>query len=79
MGVFGDVYLTPGRYVKHSNVCSVCAVRIIVSNHEVPFLLFFFYRYVQRFISGGLTEKEQRAVGFPWSVEHRQRSLASTG
>ncbi|KAG0568948.1 hypothetical protein KC19_6G054300 [Ceratodon purpureus] len=35
--------------------------------------------YVQRFISGGLTEKEQRAVGFPWSVEHRQRSLASTG
>ena len=30
-------------------------------------------------MSGTLTAAEQRAVGFPWSREHVQRSLASTG
>lgn len=35
--------------------------------------------YVQRFSSGQLTAKEQRAIGFPWSVELVRRSFASTG
>lgn len=35
--------------------------------------------YVDAVLHGKLTAAEQRAVGFPWSREHVQRSLASTG
>ena len=35
--------------------------------------------YVDAVLHGKLTASEQRAVGFPWSREHVQRSLASTG
>lgn len=35
--------------------------------------------YVERVVSGGLSESEQRRVGFPWSEAHVRRSLASTG
>jgi acetoin utilization deacetylase AcuC-like enzyme len=36
-------------------------------------------RYVDRVLTGALSAEEQRTVGFPWSEEHVQRSLASTG
>ena len=35
--------------------------------------------YVDRVMNGRLSASEQRAVGFPWSIAHVQRSLASTG
>jgi hypothetical protein len=36
-------------------------------------------RYVERVVSGAVTPNEERALGFPWSIELIRRSLASTG
>ncbi|OEU15748.1 Arginase/deacetylase, partial [Fragilariopsis cylindrus CCMP1102] len=35
--------------------------------------------YIQRFLVGDQTEKEQRNVGFPWSTEGVDRALSSVG
>jgi acetoin utilization deacetylase AcuC-like enzyme len=35
--------------------------------------------YVQRVVAGGLSAAEQRAIGFPWSVEMVERSRRSVG
>lgn len=35
--------------------------------------------YVARYLNGELTEKENRRVGFPWSIASVNRSLSSTG
>eukprot|EP00980_Cylindrotheca_fusiformis_P028636 scaffold22620_cov131-Cylindrotheca_fusiformis.AAC.31 len=35
--------------------------------------------YIQRFLRGGQTEKEQRNVGFPWSNQGVERALSSVG
>ena len=36
-------------------------------------------QYVQRVLAGGLSSAEQRAIGFPWSVEMVERSRRSVG
>jgi acetoin utilization deacetylase AcuC-like enzyme len=35
--------------------------------------------YVQRVLGGGLSAQEQRAIGFPWSIEMVERSRRSVG
>jgi acetoin utilization deacetylase AcuC-like enzyme len=35
--------------------------------------------YIQRYMSGNLTERELRNVGFPWSLQGVNRSLSSVG
>jgi acetoin utilization deacetylase AcuC-like enzyme len=35
--------------------------------------------YVQRFLTGAMTEQENRNVGFPWSQQGVQRALSSVG
>jgi acetoin utilization deacetylase AcuC-like enzyme len=35
--------------------------------------------YIQRFLEGDQTEKEQRNVGFPWSQQGVERALSSVG
>jgi acetoin utilization deacetylase AcuC-like enzyme len=36
-------------------------------------------KYVDRYISGNLLPLENRRIGFPWSIEHVNRSRSSTG
>ena len=35
--------------------------------------------YVKKYLSNGLTHKENRRIGFPWSEAHRDRATSSTG
>ncbi|KAL7489295.1 hypothetical protein ACHAW6_014886 [Cyclotella cf. meneghiniana] len=35
--------------------------------------------YISRYLSGKLTERENRNIGFPWSKKHVTRSLSSVG
>ena len=35
--------------------------------------------YITRYLSGNLTERENRNIGFPWSEQHVNRSLSSVG
>ncbi|KAL3785829.1 hypothetical protein HJC23_012384 [Cyclotella cryptica] len=35
--------------------------------------------YISRYLSGKLTERENRNIGFPWSEKHVRRSLSSVG
>src|SRR5262245_53817567 len=35
--------------------------------------------YIERVVSGGLTAKEQRTIGFPWSAQMVERSRRSVG
>jgi acetoin utilization deacetylase AcuC-like enzyme len=35
--------------------------------------------YISRYLSGELTERENRNIGFPWSEQHVNRSLSSVG
>jgi hypothetical protein len=35
--------------------------------------------YINRYITGQLTPKENRNIGFPWSMQHVKRALSSVG
>eukprot|EP00984_Skeletonema_dohrnii_P015565 scaffold6754_cov127-Skeletonema_dohrnii-CCMP3373.AAC.4 len=35
--------------------------------------------YIQRYLSGHMTEAENRNIGFPWTLQHVNRTLSSTG
>lgn len=35
--------------------------------------------YISRYLSGKMTERENRNIGFPWSEQHVNRSLSSVG
>jgi len=35
--------------------------------------------YVHRYLTGDMTESENRNIGFPWSLQHVNRSLSSVG
>lgn len=56
-----------------------------VSLHEAPaatdeqLLLAHDAGYVRRVLGGGLSAQEQRAIGFPWSIEMVERSRRSVG
>jgi acetoin utilization deacetylase AcuC-like enzyme len=56
-----------------------------VSLHEAPaatdeqLLLAHDAGYVRRVLGGGLSTQEQRAIGFPWSIEMVERSRRSVG
>ena len=36
-------------------------------------------KYVHRYLTGNMTESENRNIGFPWSIQHVNRSLSSVG
>ena len=36
-------------------------------------------KYVHRYLTGNMTETENRNIGFPWSIQHVNRSLSSVG
>jgi acetoin utilization deacetylase AcuC-like enzyme len=35
--------------------------------------------YISRYLTGNMTERENRNIGFPWSEQHVNRSLSSVG
>ena len=35
--------------------------------------------YISRYLTGKLTDRENRNIGFPWSQQHVNRSLSSVG
>ena len=35
--------------------------------------------YIQRYLNGKMTEAENRNIGFPWTLQHVNRTLSSTG
>ena len=35
--------------------------------------------YIQRYLRGQMTESENRNIGFPWTLQHVNRTLSSTG
>ncbi|KAL3808718.1 LOW QUALITY PROTEIN: hypothetical protein ACHAXA_003797 [Cyclostephanos tholiformis] len=51
---------------------SPCATEAqLVTTHDA--------RYVRRYLTGEMTESENRNIGFPWSLKHVNRTLSSVG
>ena len=62
-----------GRRAVHCNfhISPLATKEQLITTHDP--------KYVHRYLTGNMTESENRNIGFPWSIQHVNRSLSSVG